>query len=91
MFFKLTKYLFHVSCGDVVAICGLCMQLFSKQTTAAAARGSGGAGGPAPLKFHLKLGGFGSAVRLDDEGCTMDYPPYRSTPHPCLPHILLYA
>ena len=67
------------------------MQLFSQQSAAAAARGAGGAGAPAPLKFHLKLGGFGSAVHLNDEGCAMDYSPYRSVSHPCFSHILLYA
>ena len=56
-----------------------CVQLFSKQSAAAARAGREGV--PRPIKFHLKLGGFGSAVQLDGQGCAMDYPPYRSHPH----------
>ena len=87
----LARFLPHAACGDALAMCGWCVQLFSDQSAAAAARGAGGAGAPAPLKFHLKLGGFGSAVQLDDEGRAMDYSPYRSILHPCFPRILLYA
>ena len=63
---------------------GVCVQLFSKHSAAARARR---AGGPAPIKFNLKLGGFGSAVQLDGQGCAMDYPPYRSSLLSAYPHV----
>ena len=65
---------------------GWCVQLFSKQSAAAEARR---VGGPTPIKFNLKLGGFGSAMRLDDQGCARDWPPYRSPCHPRFLHILM--
>ncbi|KAL3143103.1 hypothetical protein ABBQ38_003376 [Trebouxia sp. C0009 RCD-2024] len=58
--------------------------LFNKQSSAA---GRGG-GAPAPIKFNLKLGGFGSALQLDGQGCAPHYSPYRSPPTPLLPHNL---
>ncbi|KAL3138439.1 hypothetical protein ABBQ32_006231 [Trebouxia sp. C0010 RCD-2024] len=47
--------------------------LFNKQSSAAHRHG----GAPAPIKFNLKLGGFGSALQLNDHGCVPHYPPYR--------------
>ncbi|KAL3143095.1 hypothetical protein ABBQ38_003368 [Trebouxia sp. C0009 RCD-2024] len=47
--------------------------LFNKQSSAARR----GGGVPAPIKFTLKLGGFGSALQLDGQGCAPHYPPYR--------------
>lgn len=64
-----------------------CVQLFSKQSTAGARR----AGSPTPIKFTLQLGGFGSALLLDGQGCAMDCPPYRSACDPCFHHVCARA
>ena len=54
------------------------MQLFGKKDNLEAGRPDVGLRQPEPIKYDVKLTGFGTAVKLNSQGCALQPSPYRS-------------
>ena len=53
------------------------VQLFGKEDGLKAEKLNMGLGEPEPIKYDIKLAGFGAAARLDSQGCAVQPSPYR--------------
>ena len=53
------------------------VQLFSKTDSLEAERLDMGLGEPQPVKYDIKLTGFRTAAKLDNQGCAVKPSPYR--------------